>query len=91
MCVGKRRRLSKKRRILRERGILREIRKKRKIISCLRCIQGPYNRWGPHAIYILNRRYSFEKRGVKCGTCGGEGVCEYVVGKIEEGKKNEGT
>ena len=28
-----------------------------------------------------------EKRGGRCETCGGEGVCEYVVGKIEEGKK----
>ena len=23
----------------------------------------------------------------RCETCDGEGVCEYVVGKIEEGKK----
>ena len=70
---------------MRERGILREIRKKRKMISCLRCIQGPSQQVGPTCYIHLKQEI------LKCGTCGGEGVCEYVVGKIEEAKKNEGT
>ena len=43
--------------------------------------------------YVNGRKKEYwgkqEKRGCRCEKCGGEGVCEYVVGKIEEGKKKE--
>ena len=41
--------------------------------------------------YVNSRKEEYwekqEKRGDRCEMCGGEGVCEYVVGKIKEEKK----